>query len=120
MKEDTVIYHELKEENWGYFRPGFYPMEESGVVPAMVCLSELPYQTEPNIQFVLVKMSCYLKEWEDALLISENDFEQITKRSRLKSEDANKKIQHFMKRFISKGYLPLTKVKSEVQFNPLH
>jgi hypothetical protein len=113
---------ELKEESWGYFRPGFYPLEKHNVVPAMICLGEAPYHREPNIQFVLVKADCYLKAWQDALLVSEKDFDQIINDSPLPAspENPSEKIKHLMEKFIGKGYLPLNKVKAEVTFNALH
>lgn len=114
----------FKEESWGYFRPGFYPLEEQNVVPAMICLSESQaYNSkEPNVQFVLVKADCYLKAWQDALLVSEKDYDQITKDSSLPivDENINGKIEHLIEKFMNKGYLPLNKVKTEVKFNAVH
>jgi hypothetical protein len=109
----------LKEEHWGYFRPGYYPIEKGNVVPAMVCLSEA-LTGEPNIQFVLVKTDCYLKAWEDALFVSEKDYAHITGDQTQPPEDANEKIKLLTDQFIAKGYLPLTQIKTEVRFNALH
>ena len=109
----------LTEEQWGYFRPGYYPIEKGNVVPAIVCLSEI-ITGEPNIQFVLVKTDCYLKAWEDALFVSEKDYDHITQDQTAAPEDANEKIKLLMDQFIAKGYLPLTQIKTEVQFNSLH
>lgn len=112
----------LKEDKWGYFRPGYYPMEKNNMVPAIVCLGEA-HTGEPNIQFVLVKADCYMKAWQDALFVSEKDFDHITNESEISEmqvENPNEKIQVLTKEFMAKGYLPLTQIKTEVRFNQLH
>jgi len=114
-----MIIDALKEDKWGYFRPGYYPIEKNSMVPAIVCLGEA-HTGEPNIQFVLIKADCYLKAWQDALLVSEKDFDHITKEPETQIENANEKIQLLTKEFMAKGYLPLTQIKTEVRFNQLH
>ncbi len=103
----------IKDDKWGYFRPGYFPLHDDSIAPAMVCLTE-PHanEEEPNVQFILVKADCYLKVWEDALLISETDFDL----AKTQSEGLNELMASFME----KGYLPLNKIKSEVQFMSFH
>ena len=122
MNEMTLeIEAALTEEKWGYFRPGYYPIKTHSVVPAMVCLSNTATDDEPNVQFVLVKADCYLKEWQDALVVSEQDFKQIQAKCDATIEiDITSKIENLLVEFAAKGYLPLSKVKTEVKNNKLH
>jgi len=118
-KEDL---EQLKEENWGYFRPGFYPIQKDNIAPAMICLGEKAYDTEHNIQFILVKTDCYLNDWEDALLVSEKDYEQITENMNAisTSQNSSEKLHALTEKFLNKGYLPLSKIIPEVQLNNIH
>jgi hypothetical protein len=107
-----MMTHGTSDDKWGYFRPGYFPVKDDSIAPAMVCLSETHGDEEPNVQFILVKADCYLKVWEDALFISENDFDD----AKNKSDQLNDLMASFMKR----GYLPLNKLKNEVQFMSIH
>ena len=110
----------LKEEKWGYFRPGYYPIKTNTVVPAMVCLSNTTTD-EPNVQFVLVKADCYLKEWQDALVVSEQDFKQVQAKCDTDIEiNISDKIENLVAEFAAKGYLPLSKVKTEAKQQNFH
>jgi hypothetical protein len=129
MKSSTVInsdktekLEQLKEENWGYFRPGFYPIQKDNIAPAMICLGEKAYDTEHNIQFILVKTDCYLNDWEDALLVSEKDFDQITENMAppTESQNSSDKLHALTEKFLNKGYLPLSVIIPEVQLNNIH
>ncbi|MDX2164919.1 MAG: hypothetical protein SFW07_05840 [Gammaproteobacteria bacterium] len=102
-----------KDDKWGYFRPGYFPLQDDSIAPAMVCLTEAHTDDEePNVQFILVKADCCLKVWEDALFVSETDFDHAKNKSDCLNE--------LMTRFMEKGYLPLNKIKSEVQFMSFH
>jgi len=100
------------DDKWGYFRPGYFPLKDDSIVPAMICLSDSHDEEEPNVQFILVKADCYLKVWEDALFISENDFDDARNQSG--------ELTDLMTRFMQRGYLPLNKIKTEVQFMGIH
>jgi hypothetical protein len=100
------------DDKWGYFRPGYFPLQDDSIAPAMVCLSESHNNEEPNVQFILVKADCCLKVWEDALLVSENDFDD--------AKNQSGELNDLMASFMQRGYLPLNKIKSEVQFLSIH
>jgi hypothetical protein len=111
---------ELTEEKWGYFRPGYYPIKNNTVVPAIVCLSNSS-KDEPNIQFVLVKTDCCLKEWQDALVVSEQDFNQAQAKFNTDFDiNISDKIENLTAEFVAKGYLPLTKIKNEIKNKHFH
>lgn len=113
---------ELKEENWGYFRPGFYPVQKDNIAPAMICLGEQAVDNEHNIQFILVKTDCYLDDWEDALLVSEKDFDQVLAKLN-ESQHAHtttEKIHLLTEKFLNKGYLPLSTIIPDMQLNHIH
>lgn len=124
--EDTESVKKLNEENWGYFRPGFYPVQKNNIAPAMICLGEQSYNSDHNIQFILVKTDCYLNDWEDALLVSEKDYEQAAKildqkdRDNIDNVNVKDKLHLLTEQFINKGYLPLSKIIPDIQLNSLH
>lgn len=103
------------DDKWGYFRPGYFPLKDDSIAPAMVFLSESHTEEEPNVKFIMVKADCYLKAWEDALFISENDFD-IAK----KAQNESGELDDLMTRFMERGYMSLSKLKNEVQFNDFH
>lgn len=101
------------DDKWGYFRPGYFPVQDDSIAPAMICLSDAVSSEEaPNVQFILVKADCYQKVWEDALFISEHDFDH----AKNNSEQLNDLMESFMKR----GYLRLDMLKNEVKFPDIH
>ncbi len=120
--ENTESIEKLKEENWGYFRPGFYPVQKDSIAPAMICLGEQNYHSDHNIQFILVKTDCYLNDWEDALLVSEKDYEQASKLLNKKEsqKNLNDRLHLLTEQFISKGYLPLSQIIPDIQLNSIH
>ena len=121
MMTEMKIEAELTEEKWGYFRPGYYPIKSNTVVPAMVCLSNTLREDEPNVQFILVKADCYLKEWQDALVVSEQDFKQVQDKCDPSIEiNISSKIENLIAEFTAKGYMPLSKIKTEIKLNKVH
>ena len=102
-------------DKWGYFRPGYFPVQDNSIAPAMICLGQKEHHNgEPDVQFVLIKADCYLKIWEDALLVSETDFEEAQKNAPIPD------LYSLMDKFMTRGYLPMKKIKPNVQFLGLH
>lgn len=91
----------------GFFRPGFYPAAKDTVLPAMVCVKPTLDDEEPDVQFILIKLGCTLTEWEDALVVSERDFNLV---------DADQTpLEKLIKAFAQQGYFPLTKLNKHIQ-----
>lgn len=115
QKSDIIL---TEEEKFGYFRPGFFPATSNSIMPAMVYLSNIPF-TEPDIQFILVKTNCCLPEWQDALTISEKDFDQAIANCE-KVLPTKGKMTELVEQFKAKGYYPHTELNQQIHEANIH